>query len=182
MSFYREYFQRIADELCSVDFADLDRLSALFSEANAQDRKIILVGNGGSASVASHVAVDLTKVAGVRAMTFSDNNLLTCLANDYGYEHWVERALEFYADPGDVAVLISSSGRSPNIINGATVARSRGMSVVTMSGFDADNPLRKLGNLNFWVNSNAYNTVEMTHHIWLVAVVDKMFRDKGSVA
>lgn len=157
-------------------------MAAIFEEAQGRGSKILLVGNGGSAAVASHVAVDLTKTAGVRAVAFSDNSLLTCLANDCGYEHWVEKALEFYAEPGDVAVLISSSGKSLNIVNGAIAAKARGLRVVTLTGFDADNPLRNLGELNLWVDSRSYNVVEMTHHIWLVAVVDKIFSDKESRA
>ena len=122
--------------------------------------------------MASHVAVDLTKVAGVRAINFNEADLLTCFANDYGYEHWVEKALDFYADEGDLVILISSSGKSPNIINGARKAHDLKLRVITLSGFSADNPLRSLGEVNLWANSRAYNIVEMTHHIWLVAIVD----------
>ena len=179
MNFYTDYFEEIGNKLRSVDVTMLDRLTTIFREAHDRKRKIILVGNGGSASIASHVAVDLTKVAGLRAITFNDDNLLTCFANDYGYEHWVEKALEYYSEPDDVAVLISSSGRSPNIVNGAAAARARALRVVTMSGFDADNPLRSSGELNFWVDSRSYNAVEMTHHIWLVAAVDKIVSDKN---
>jgi len=181
MNFFGEYFEQIGDKLRSTDVETLDRLSVIFRETHDRGRKIILVGNGGSASIASHVAVDLTKVARIRAVTFNDDNLLTCFANDYGYEHWVEKALEFYSDPGDVAVLISSSGRSPNIVNGAATARVRGLRVITLSGFDSDNPLRSLGEMNFWVDSRSYNVVEMTHHILLVAAVDKIVSDKGDV-
>lgn len=180
MSFFNTYFDKISKALVAVDEVMLAKLVTLVQRAQSDKRKVVLVGNGGSGSIASHVAVDLTKTAGIRAITFNDDNLLTCFANDYGYEHWVEKALEFYAEPGDAAVLISSSGRSPNIVNGARLARTRGLHVVTMSGFDADNPLRSLGELNFWVDSRCYNTVEMTHHIWLVAVVDKIVSDRGN--
>jgi D-sedoheptulose 7-phosphate isomerase len=132
--------------------------------------------------MASHIAVDLTKVAGVRAINFNEADLLTCLANDYGYEHWVEKALEYYADPIDLVVLISSSGVSSNIVNGARQARQMKLPIITFSGFDADNVLRKLGDLNFWVESHAYNIVEMTHHIWLLALVDKLVADNSGGA
>lgn len=122
--------------------------------------------------MASHVAVDFTKAAKVRAINFNEPDLITCFANDYGYENWVVEALNSYADPGDLAILISSSGKSPNIINGALKAKDMGLSVVTLSGFDRDNPLRKLGDIELWANSSAYNVVEMTHHIWLLAIVD----------
>ena len=122
--------------------------------------------------MASHLSVDLTKAAGIRAINFNEADLLTCFANDYGYEHWVARALEAYADKEDVVVLISSSGNSKNIINGVAKARNMGLPVITLSGFKSENPLRALGDINFWCDSEAYNVVEMTHHVWLLAVVD----------
>ena len=128
--------------------------------------------------MASHVAVDFTKAAGIRAINFNEADLITCFANDYGYEHWVEMALEFYADPGDLVILISSSGSSMNIINGAEKAKSMGLSLITVSGFLPDNPIRQLGDLNLWVDSSKYNIVEMTHHVWLVAVIDYLIETK----
>jgi D-sedoheptulose 7-phosphate isomerase len=172
MPFFRDYFDDIGAKIKDVDHAMLERLSDLFREVHTHGRKVIFVGNGGSAAIASHVAVDLTKIGGIRGISFNEADLLTCFANDYGYERWVEMALGFYADPGDAAVLISSSGRSPNIVNGARSAGAHGLRVVTFSGFDADNALRSLGELNFWVDSHFYNVVEMAHHIWLLATVD----------
>ena len=80
-------------------------------------KKVIIAGNGGSAAMASHVAVDFTKAANIRAINFNEADLITCFANDYGYENWVGKALEAYADPGDLVILISSSGKSQNISN-----------------------------------------------------------------
>jgi D-sedoheptulose 7-phosphate isomerase len=182
MQFFRNYFDDIAARVREVDPAELDDLAALLRDAGKAGRKVIFVGNGGSAAMASHVSVDLTKVGGVRSQNFNEADLLTCFANDYGYEHWVEKALELYGAPGDVAVLISSSGRSPNIVNGARAARVLGLRPVTLSGFDADNPLRRSGDLNLWANSRAYNVVEMTHHIWLLAVVDRIVAQKEAQA
>jgi D-sedoheptulose 7-phosphate isomerase len=174
MNFFDSYFDEISTSVREVDAAQLDALAALFVDAQQGGYKVIIVGNGGSAAIASHVSVDLTKVAGIRSHNFNEANLLTCFANDYGYERWVAKAIEFYGTPGDVAVFISSSGRSPNIVNGAGAARDVGVRSVTLSGFDVDNPLRKLGELNFWANSKSYNVVEMTHQIWLLAVVDRI--------
>lgn len=141
--------------------------------ASRSGHKIIMVGNGGSAAVASHVAVDLTKNALIRAVNFNEPDLITCFANDYGYEQWIEQAIEHYGDPGDILIAISSSGRSPNILNACRAARRRGFaSVITLSGFSPDNPLRTLGDQNFWVESQAYNLVETTHLFWLLALVD----------
>lgn len=174
MDFFPDYFDEISLRLKGVDTGELDRLADLLRAAHGQRKKVILAGNGGSAAMASHVAVDLTKAAGIRAVNFNETDLITCFANDYGYEHWVAKAMEAYADLGDVAVLISSSGRSANLVNAAKTAREQGLSVVTLTGFDATNPLRGLGDMNFWVDSHFYNVVEMTHHVWLVAVVDRI--------
>ena len=137
-----------------------------------EDSTAIVVGNGGSAAMASHVAVDFTKAASMRAITFNEADLLTCFANDYGYEQWVVEALNFYADPGDVVILISSSGTSKNIVNGASRAKELDLKTITLSGFSKENDLVTKGDVNFWIGSNSYNIVEMTHHVWLVAIID----------
>ena len=139
--------------------------------------KVIICGNGGSAATSSHVAVDFTKAAGIRAVNFNEADLLTCFANDYGYEKVFEKSVEFYGDPGDLLILISSSGSSVNVLNAAKPARKLGLKIITFSGFDSENPLRQLGDLNFWVNSKAYNIVEMTHHILLLSLADYIIGD-----
>jgi len=89
-----------------------------------------------------------------------------------GYENWVSKSIEYYGDPKDLVILISSSGKSKNIINAAKKAKSLNMSVITLTGFNMRNPISKLGDLNFWVDSNEYNIIEMVHHVWLVSLVD----------
>lgn len=168
--FYDEIHARLRDEAPST----LDQVCAALRRASASGRKVIVAGNGGSAAIASHVSVDLTKAAGVRAICFNESDLITCFANDYGYEHWLAKAYDAYGDPGDVAVLISSSGRSPNVVNAARSAKLRGLQAVTLSGFDGDNPLRTAGDINLWVNSRNYNVVESTHQTWLLACVDRL--------
>ncbi|MEE9190826.1 MAG: SIS domain-containing protein [Candidatus Neomarinimicrobiota bacterium] len=169
----RKYFENYQAFLNSEeDFQKLHEIKELWIEANTKGNKIIFSGNGGSAAMSSHLAVDLTKTAKIRGINFNEADLITCFANDYGYENWILKAIEHYADEGDVIVLISSSGQSANIINGANYAKDKGLSLVTFSGFDSDNPLRQIGDINVWVNSQSYNIVEMTHHIWLLAIVD----------
>jgi D-sedoheptulose 7-phosphate isomerase len=177
MSFFENYLTQVNAYIKDVDAKLLQAAVKKFKETQKKGRKLIFVGNGGSAAIASHVAVDLTKTAGVRAINFNETDLVTCFANDYGYEHWVEQALGFYADKGDLAVMISSSGKSKNILLGAAKAKKMGLDVITFSGFKEDNPLRRMGSLNFWVNSKSYNFVEMAHHIWLLAIVDKIAAD-----
>ena len=170
--YFSQYFETISNGLKSIDPSQLKKVAKIIWEVHKSGKKIILVGNGGSAAMASHVAVDFTKSAGIRAINFNEADLITCFANDYGYERWVEKALEAYADPGDLVILISSSGKSLNMINGAKQAKAMDLSLVTVSGFLSDNPLKKLGDLNLWVGSSEYNIVEMTHHVWLLATID----------
>ena len=177
--FFHDYFETVATKLSDIDTESLEQAAALVRRAHGSGSKVILVGNGGSAAMASHVAVDLTKAAGIRAINFNEADLLTCFANDYGYEHWVAKALEFYADSGDLAIMISSSGASQNMVNGAEQAGAMGLTVVSLSGFSPDNPLRQLGDLNLWVASDSYNIVEMTHHVWLLAIVDYLIATDG---
>jgi len=181
-SYFPQYFRELSEHLGKADSNDLIRIGEMIVKADARGKKIILVGNGGSAAMASHVAVDLVKAARIRAINFNEADLITCLANDFGYEYWVEKALEFYADDGDLVILISSSGQSKNILNGATKALSLGLKLVTFSGFAKDNPLRALGDSNFWVDSQSYNHVEMAHHVWLVAIIDFIIESKLKMA
>ena len=170
--YFNEYFSTIKASLDSVDVFQLEKVANLIAKANTSSNKIIIVGNGGSASIASHLTVDFINAAKIKAINFNESSIITCFSNDYGYENWVGRALDCYADSGDVAILISSSGQSENMLVGAKKAKSMNVDVVTLSGFSLDNPLRKLGDINLWVNSSAYNIVEMVHHIWLLAVCD----------
>ena len=141
--------------------------------ASGNGKKTIIVGNGGSAAIASHFAVDLTKNAKNRCINFNESDLITCFSNDYGYEYWVEKAVEFYGDEGDVFIGISSSGSSNNILNGCHAARKMNFyKTVTFSGMQSSNPLKKLGDVNLWVDSKAYNHVENIHQFWLLAIVD----------
>jgi D-sedoheptulose 7-phosphate isomerase len=172
--YFKGYFHDINKCLNYVDFYKLGKVAGEINRA----KKIILVGNGGSASICSHVVVDLTKAAKIRAVNFNEASLLTCFANDYGYENWVDKALDFYADTGDLVILISSSGESENMINAAKKSKEMGINVVTFTGFSKDNSLNTLGDINFWVDSKSYNIVEMTHHIWLLAIVDYIIENK----
>ena len=174
MEFYRDYFKLLADNIVSVDDKLLDEAVTLIKKTSSMGKKVIIAGNGGSAAIASHVAVDLTKNAGIRCVNFNEADLLTCLANDYGYEAWLSHAIKFYGDQGDLIILISSSGASKNILNGATAAKDLGIKVITLSGFSKENALRQLGDINFFADSKGYNIVEMTHHVWLVAMVDRI--------
>jgi D-sedoheptulose 7-phosphate isomerase len=153
----------------------VERVCAIFKGSEVTGNKIILIGNGGSAAIASHVAIDLSKNAHTRAVTFNDAATLTCLSNDYGYEEVFAKQVEYYARPGDTLVAISSSGVSANIIY-AVVAANRGgrIATITFSGFDPDNELRRMGHINFYVPSMRYGFVELAHMILLHSMIDKL--------
>ena len=174
MEFYDEYFTQITSSVKSIDHELLESAVKTLIETSRAHGKIIIAGNGGSDAMASHVSVDLTKNAGVRSVNFNESDLITCFANDYGYKDWIAKAIEFYADSNDCAILISSSGSSLNILSGALEAKQMGLRVITFSGFSPDNPLRESGDLNFWVESDQYSVVEMTHQIWLLSIVDRI--------
>lgn len=174
MEFFEGYLNKMVDGLLSVDKKLLETAVNILLKVSTGGGKVIIAGNGGSAAMASHTSVDLTKNAQLRSINFNESDLITCFSNDFGYERWIEKSLEYYADPGDCVILISSSGSSINILNAAKKAKEMGLSVITFSGFSSDNPLRERGDLNFYVDSKEYNIVEMSHHIWLLALVDRI--------
>jgi len=135
-------------------------------------RKLMVIGNGGSAAIASHVATDYSKNGGIRTQCFNDGAFLTCLGNDLGYENVFAKPIELFGQDGDLLLAISSSGRSVNILNGVGAARRAGCRVVTFSGFDADNPLRRTGDVNFHVASHLYGFVEIAHLGLCHAILD----------
>ena len=175
--FFSDYFNFMEIAMASVNHDDLIAAAEKIQAVSQKGKKLIIAGNGGSAAMASHVSVDFTKAAGIRAINFNEADLLTCFANDYGYERVFEKAVDFYSDEGDLLILVSSSGNSVNVVNAAKRAKELNISVITFTGFKSDNPLRNLGDINFWVNSKGYNIVEMTHHIWLLAIVDYIIGD-----
>ena len=132
----------------------------------------MLIGNGGSSAIASHAIVDFTKQAGVRSVNFNDPSLITCFANDYGYDQWLKMAIKNYSEKDDVLIAISSSGNSENIVQAINEASKKFIKIITFTGFDKDNRVKQLGDVNFWLDSRAYNIVENTHQIWLLAICD----------
>ena len=140
--------------------------------AHAAGNKLMFVGNGGSAAIASHMAIDYSKNGGMRSLAFNDGASLTCLGNDLGYDQVFAKQVELHARSGDLLIAISSSGRSANILNAVSAARDRACRVLTLSGFTPDNPLRSLGDVNLYVPSGEYGFVELTHLALCHCVLD----------
>jgi D-sedoheptulose 7-phosphate isomerase len=177
-NFTKKYLSDINSTLNDLSQQDFNNFLKLIKNAKKTNNKIIFVGNGGSAAIASHVSVDFIKACKIRAINFNEADLITCFSNDYGYENWVLEALKSYAEKKDVVVLISSSGQSKNILNAAKYCSKKKIKLITFTGFKKNNPIKKIGNLNFWVNSSKYNIIEMTHHIWILMAVDYLTINK----
>jgi D-sedoheptulose 7-phosphate isomerase len=174
-AFLADYQRRLA-EASAIDATRAAQIAALrdaWLAARRDDRTVYFLGNGGSAGIAAHLAVDLSKNGRVRAHCF-DAATVTCLANDHGHENWMKSALSIWSRPGDVAVVISSSGRSANALNAADFAAASGRLLVTLSGMAADNPLRAKGSISLWCDSRAYNVIETAHQFWLMAALDML--------
>jgi D-sedoheptulose 7-phosphate isomerase len=152
--------------------AAFSAVAALCRRAHAQGRKIMFIGNGAGAGIASHMATDFTKNGGMRALAFNDGSMLTCFGNDLGYDQVFAKAIEMHGAAGDVLIAISASGRSPNILNGVKAARGAGCHVITFSGFAADNPLRGLGDWNLYVPADGYGPVEVAQQGLIHAILD----------
>ena len=127
--------------------------------------KALLIGNGGSAAIVSHMHNDLCNAVAVRAMPFNDLPLLTAVANDDGYQAVFHRPLKLWVEPGDVLIAVSSSGASENIVCAATHAKERGCRLITFTGFKPNNRLRQLGDVNIYVPASHYGYVEMAHSV-----------------
>ena len=169
---FNDYNKSIYKLINTVSEDKIKKTINLINIARSKSGKIYLAGNGGSSSIASHVSVDFAKIARVKSSTFNNSNLITCFANDYGYENWITEAIKAYMNKNDMIILISSSGTSKNIVNAAKYCKEKSIKLITFSGFKKNNPLSKLGNVNFHINSTQYNFIEMSHHIILLYLVD----------
>ena len=156
--------------------AVIQQLLAEFARVREQQAKIMVLGNGGSAAIASHVITDLRNVGGLCALTLHEAAPLTCFTNDFGYEQAFAKQIAAFANADDLLIAISSSGQSMNIINAVQAANAKGLPVMTLSGFKADNPLRKLGRWNLWLDSSHYGMVELGHLFVLHHITDHLIR------
>ena len=141
-------------------------------------KRIFFVGNGGSNSICSHMLEDFAKIARYQTFAFSDAALITCFANDYGYENAMTEWLKIYFTEGDLLIAISSSGNSPNINNSVDYVKSLNGKVITLSGFEQNNKLSKKGDINFWLDAKSYGIVECYHQTILHIILDELHANK----
>ena len=148
--------------------------SQFLTSVEQSGKVVYTIGNGGSASLASLFSMHLLKCHNIPAQTFHDPSLMTCIGNDLGYPSIFTKPLSLLGKEGDLLVSISGSGKSPNIVDAAKLAKEKGMEVVTLTGFREENPLRALGDLNFFIPSQDNGFVEMGHFFLLHAIIDSL--------
>ena len=179
INFKKAYLTKIKRHLDKLNIKNIDKLQKLIIETSIKGKKVIICGNGGSAATASHVSVDLTKNANIKSINFNEYDLITCFSNDFGYQNWVKKSLEYFADPEDLLILISCSGNSKNLVNARKKAVSMKLKTAVITGCKKFNKLNKEKNdVNIWINSNSYNQIEIIHHIILLLIVDDIINLK----
>lgn len=151
----------------------------VFGSCKADKSTLFFIGNGGSAAIASHMTADFMKNGGMNTYSLYDNAVTTCMGNDYGYEYIFSKPLEFLIKERDLLVAISSSGNSQNIINAINVAKEKGATVITLTGFKEDNRAKQLGDINVWVPCDRYGIVESIHNLILQQIVDMIMERDG---
>lgn len=185
------YFQELTDAVDSTIVVSVDKgiiplyeegmlcLLKAFKKHKASDAQVFFIGNGGSAAIASHMTADFMKNGGMRTCSLYDSAVMTCIGNDYGYEHIFAKPLSKLGNPGDLLVAISSSGNSPNIVRAIETAKEKKIFVITLTGFKPDNKARQLGNLNVYVPCEEYGKVETIHQLILQQIVDMILEQDG---
>jgi D-sedoheptulose 7-phosphate isomerase len=138
----------------------------------AKHTEIIIIGNGGSNAISSHISQDYTKELDKKAICFSDPSRLTCYINDYGRDQAYVEFIKDFVSKDTLVILISSSGNSMNIVNAAVYCELNLIDYIALSGFNKDNKLNNLnGKLKFWVDSHDYGIVECTHQAFLHSIL-----------
>jgi D-sedoheptulose 7-phosphate isomerase len=180
-----DYLEAFESLLRQVDVDALERVVRHLHDARDSGATIYVAGNGGSAATASHWVNDLgkgTKRAGrapMRVMSLTENvSWLTALANDEGYDRVFSGQLENFASPGDILIVISASGNSPNLVRAVEVARSRGVIAIAFLGFDGGVLKGQVDEyLWFPTEKGAYGLVESAHSLFCHILTDCLKTD-----
>jgi D-sedoheptulose 7-phosphate isomerase len=164
---FEEYIKVLKSAHMSLEFEK-------FQNAFESHSRIIILGNGGSSSVASHISQDYMKFKGKKVSILSDPSMLTMLTNDFGYENAYQKFLEYYVEKETLVVLMSSGGESKNILNCLTWCEQNNVDYGVLTGFLSNNTIRtkaKDALWNYYIASESYGVVECVHQIFLHGVV-----------
>tara|TARA_B110000003_G_scaffold276523_1_gene323556 strand:+ start:2900 stop:3439 length:540 start_codon:yes stop_codon:yes gene_type:complete len=178
MNYFLKYFKNLNKSFADVDIKHLQKLGKKILDIKKKNKKILIFGNGGSIAIASHVAVDFAKNLNISISSFTDPSLVTCFSNDYKFENYIKEIIKLHANQGDMIILISSSGKSKNMINAIKYAKFSKIFIATFTGFNKNNYLNKHGDISFWINSQNYNVIENTHQIWLLTLCDYLAKKR----
>lgn len=151
-----------------------------FTWHKRHESQVFFIGNGGSSAIASHMTADFMKNGGMNTCSLYDNAVTTCMGNDWGYEYIFSKPLEFLMKPDDLLVAISSSGNSQNIINAIEVAKNKGAAVITFTGFEDNNKVKQMGDVNVYVPYGKYGIVESIHNLILQQIADEIMDRDGT--
>jgi D-sedoheptulose 7-phosphate isomerase len=153
------------------------RWVAMTHDLQERDAQLFMIGNGGSAAMASHMVTDALVIGRLRANALNDPTTLTAAANDFSFEQAFTTQLERLARAGDLVVAVSQSGNSPNIVRAVEASRARHVSTITLSAMRADNRCRTVGDLNFYVPLPRYGLAQSAHqvilHYWFDQFLDR---------
>ena len=164
-------FKEYIDTLRS---AHMEEQFLRFQAAFKCHKRIIILGNGGSSSVASHISQDYMKFHKKKVSILSDPSMITMLANDFGYRKAYKKFLEYYVEKDTLVIIMSSGGESKNMINCVNWCEENNVAYGVLTGFDSDNTIRKMSKnalWNYYIGSDSYGVVECVHQIFLHGVV-----------
>ena len=167
MNPFKEYIETLECAHMSNEFEK-------FQEAFSSHERIIILGNGGSSSVASHISQDYMKFRGKKVSILSDPSMLTMLTNDFTYEKAYQKFLEYYVEDETLVILMSSGGESKNILNCLEWCEINRVDYGVLTGFCPVNAVRTRASdasWNYYIASEDYAVVECVHQIFLHGVV-----------
>lgn len=172
LKFYYNYKKDLQVKIDQLDPHDLESLKKSILKTSKKKGSVYFLGNGGSISTANHISVDLLKNAKINSKNLYNDNLITCFSNDYGFENWMQKYLEYNINSKDLVIFLSVSGESKNIIKAAKYIKNKRINFFSLTGFKKNNSLNKISKKKIWINSNSYNKVEILHFTLLAIVVD----------
>lgn len=168
----KSYLNEVEFLTRSLDIDKILLLKKMILIPKKRNGKVFVFGNGGSISTANHFAVDLTKNAKIEAISVSNDNLITCFSNDYGFDNWIKNAIKYYVKKNDFIIFLSVSGKSKNMVNAIEYCNTKKINYFSLTGHKKNNLMNKISKNFLWVNSMSYNAVEILHSIILLNIVD----------
>lgn len=172
INFIENQLNSISDLIKKIKYEDCNKLYELINKSS----QVILIGNGGSNSIASNVAADYTKFLRKKSLAFTDASMLTAYINDYGTDNGYQQFISDMILHNGLVILISSSGNSQNIYNCAEYCKNNNINFIILTGSNKDNLINKnffeYAELSYWVDSKSNPIIESLHQIFLHSIID----------